>query len=227
MRSSLVVLALLASATSCVDGFSPAASSMHAMRRTNPAIVMKDWSRRQTLAEKEGGDGAGLDGTIPVVFEQGNETLRTMAQVGQPLSAVAAQAGQAIKYKCRKGECGTCEVRVNGQWLRTCVSTVPYMDKGDEFKVFVRPSMAKVKKSTRFFSFTSFIAGFRNNLLGMLGFVRDGRKSGGAFKDRIDAEAELARKVAERKAAKAKELLGQGEGMPVVDDAKKKTGGKS
>ena len=41
------------------------------------SIVMKDWSRRKTLAEIEGGAGTkgaaavGLVGTIPVVFEQG------------------------------------------------------------------------------------------------------------------------------------------------------------
>ena len=57
-------------------------------------------SRSQTLAEKEGGKddhgagAVGLTGTIPVVFEQGNETLRTMAHVGQKLSSVASQAGQ-------------------------------------------------------------------------------------------------------------------------------------
>ena len=43
-----------------------------------PSSVMKDWSRRKTLAETEGGAGTkgaaavGLTGTIPVVFEQGS-----------------------------------------------------------------------------------------------------------------------------------------------------------
>ena len=186
-------------------------------RMRNHAVVMKDWSKRKTLADVAGGAGdkgaaaVGLEGSIPVRFEQGNETLTTMAQVGQPLSAVAAQAGQAIRYKCRKGECGTCEVRVDGQWVRTCVTTIPYMAPGTEYKVHVRPSMAKVKKSSRFFSFRSFIAGFRNNLLGMVGFVRDGRKSGDAFKHRIDSEKELMERVAAKKAAK---LLSE-QGMPV------------
>ena len=35
---------------------------------------------------------------------------------------VAAQSGQYIKYQCKKGQCGTCEVRVDGKWIRTCVS---------------------------------------------------------------------------------------------------------
>ena len=48
----------------------------------------------------------------------------------------------------------------------------------------------------------SFIAGFKNNLLGMVGFVREGRASHDNFKHRIDSEAELMAKVAARKAAR-------------------------
>ena len=107
------------------------------------------WLSRQTLSETVGGAGeqgaqaVGLTGTIAVEFSQGNDTVATKAYVGQPLSEVcvawrslralvgigrpglaqvAAQAGQYIKYKCRKGECGTCEVRVDGKWIRTCSS---------------------------------------------------------------------------------------------------------
>ena len=87
-------------------------------------------ARSQTLAETTGGASdrgaaaVGLVGTIPVEFTQGNDTVSTMAFVGQPLSEVAAQAGQFIKYKCRKGECGTCAVRVDGEWIRTCTVKV-------------------------------------------------------------------------------------------------------
>eukprot|EP00967_Tisochrysis_lutea_P139153 scaffold252322_cov40-Tisochrysis_lutea.AAC.1 len=162
----------------------------------------------QTLAEKEGGAdilgaaGVGLTGTIPVVFRQGNDTLTTMATAGQPLSSVrklatisasgdvAAQAGQYIKYKCRKGECGTCAVRVDGQWIKTCSVSIPFVPEGESYEVrahitlgsnalgsegvFVRGTMVKPSKSSRFFSFKSFIAGFRNNFLGMVGFVKEG-----------------------------------------------------
>jgi hypothetical protein len=127
-----------------------------------------------------------------------------MAYAGQPLSAVAAQAGQVIQYKCRKGQCGTCEVRVDGQWIRTCSVQVPHVDAGEEYKVFVRASKNKSKKASRFFSFRSFVAGAKNNILGMIGFVREGRKSQGNFKDRLAKEAEIERLVAERKAAKVK-----------------------
>mmetsp|Transcript_17685 Transcript_17685/g.49545 ORF Transcript_17685/g.49545 Transcript_17685/m.49545 type:complete len:401 (-) Transcript_17685:643-1845(-) len=167
----------------------------------------------QTLAEKEGGAdilgaaGVGLTGTIPVVFRQGNDTLTTMATAGQPLSSVAAQAGQYIKYKCRKGECGTCAVRVDGQWIKTCSVSIPFVPEGESYEVFVRGTMVKPSKSSRFFSFKSFIAGFRNNFLGMVGFVKEGplsRKGKENFSERINAERELAAKVAARKAARAR-----------------------
>lgn len=144
----------------------------------------------------------GLIGTIPVSFTQNNETLSTMAIVGQPLSEVAAQCGQYIKYKCRKGECGTCEVRIDGQWTRTCVTKVPHMAPGETLAVHVRGSMTKTAKASRFYSFKSIIAGFKNNLLGMVGFVREGRKSTSAFQQRLDAEAELLAKAKARKAAR-------------------------
>lgn len=49
----------------------------------------------------------------------------------------------------------------------------------------------------------SLIAGAKNNLLGMVGFVREGRKSQGRFDERINAEAELMKIAAAKKAAKA------------------------
>ena len=102
---------------------------------------------------------------------------------------------QFIKYKCMKGECGTCEVRVDGQWVRSCVTRIPGGIKGN-YSVSVRESMVKpTKKSSRFFSFTSFIAGFKNNLLGMVGFVRTGASEGKNFNARIDGEKELMAKV--------------------------------
>ena len=172
-----------------------------ARRRRRPA-------RAQTLAETTGGVTAhgekavGLVGDVPVTFTQGNDTLSTMAIVGQPLSEVAAQCGQYIKYKCGKGECGTCEVRIDGQWTRTCVTKVPPVAKGETFAVHVRGSMIKTAKSSRFYSFKSIIAGAKNNLLGMVGFVREGRKSNANFKHRLDAEKELLEKAKARKAAR-------------------------
>lgn len=164
--------------------------------------------RTQTLAETEGGvenqglAAVGLIGDIPVCFTQGNATIDTKAILGQPLSEVASQCGQYIKYQCRKGECGTCAVQIDGQWTRTCVTKVPHMPKGETLHVSVRGSMVKTAKASRFYSFKSILAGAKNNLLGMVGFVREGRRSKSVFKDRIDAEAELIEKAKARKAAR-------------------------
>jgi len=196
-------------------GFAPAAHAplvpgAYAARGRAAAMPsMKEWSRRKTLAEDAGGladvkDAAavGLVGTIPVAFEQGNETIETMAIAGQPLSEVATQCGQYIKYKCGKGECGTCEVRVDGKWIRTCTARVPALPPGEVYNIFVRASMTKTKKASRFFSFRSFIAGFRNNLLGMFGFVREGRKSQNRFQERLDNEQRILEIAAAKKAAR-------------------------
>jgi hypothetical protein len=197
-------------------GFSPAprapmGSTRSATRSAPASITMKKWEKRQTLADTTGGvasvgEGAvGLIGNVPVTFTQGNESISTKAIVGQPLSEVASQCGQYIKYQCRKGECGTCEVRINGQWTRTCVTKVPHVAQGETFAVHVRGSMVKTAKSSRFYSFKSILAGAKNNLLGMVGFVREGKRSDATFKHRIDSEKELLEKVKARKAARLAE----------------------
>jgi len=171
-------------------------------------VMKKKWDRRKTLAETVGGasekgaSAVGLVGTISVEFEQDNATRATKAIVGQPLGDVAAQAGQFIKYQCRKGECGTCAVRVDGQWIRTCSVKVPHVPEGETYKVWVRPGMKKTKKASRFYSPRSIIDGFRNNLLGMFGFVREGRRSQANFVDRLSQEEEILRRAKAKKAAR-------------------------
>lgn len=136
------------------------------------------WKKQETLAEqlrKEGFTTAkptdvGLIGTVPVVFKQGNVTKTTMAIVGQPLSEVATQAGQFIKYGCGKGECGTCESLCNGKYIRPCMEIVP--NTGGELVITVKEVKNKSKSSGKFYSVRSFLFGFYNNVLGMVGFVR-------------------------------------------------------
>jgi len=171
----------------------------------------RKWETQKTLADKLGSsttDGAatvGLSGSVPVCFTQGNATVETMAFAGQPLSQVATQAGQFIRYKCMKGECGTCEVKVDGKWIRTCSTKVPQLAQGETFTVHVRESMVKTKKSSRFFSVRSFFAGFKNNLLGMVGFARTGlgRQESDNFKQRLETEAKILELAKAKKAARA------------------------
>lgn len=112
------------------------------------------------------------------------------------------------------------------------VHTEPLCTAPDPEQVFVRGTMLKPTKSSRFFSVKSFFSGFKNNLLGMVGFAKEGPLSRKGkvratvtraacsrrgcrdatmplaahqevFNDRINAEREIAVKVAARKAAKA------------------------
>ena len=168
--------------------------------------LQRKWQTERTkLADDYGAPtdivDKGLAGSIQVLFKQGNATKMTRAEVGTPLSEVASQADQFIRYKCKKGECGTCEVQVNGKWVRTCVSTVPYVE--DVFEVTVKPTMMKGQgKASKFYSVKSFIMGWYNNILGMVGFVKTSATEGKNFRDRLDGEDEVARLVAERKAAR-------------------------
>ena len=47
------------------------------------------------------------------------------AYPGQKLSVVAQEAGIDIKYKCKKGDCGTCAVKFDGLLTKACQSTLP------------------------------------------------------------------------------------------------------
>jgi len=167
------------------------------------AVVFKAWSTKDVV---EGPKGAGLKGDIEVIFKIGDEdTKTTKCFAGQPLSEVATQADAFIQYKCKKGECGTCDVLIDGKWVHTCQTRVPQMSEGQPFSVFIRPAKVKSKKSSGFFSAQSFVDGFTNNAMGVVGFVAEGIKEDDSFKVRMEREQQLLAKVAAKKAAKGEE----------------------
>mmetsp|Transcript_5027 Transcript_5027/g.7423 ORF Transcript_5027/g.7423 Transcript_5027/m.7423 type:complete len:137 (+) Transcript_5027:116-526(+) len=47
------------------------------------------------------------------------------AIVGQKVSVVAASARVKISYNCNKGDCGTCNVKINGRVQKACQQIVP------------------------------------------------------------------------------------------------------
>jgi ferredoxin len=163
------------------------------------------WTKKKTLAEEQGSisdigfQNVGLKGTIPVVFKQGNDTRTSMAWTGQPIRDVASQAGQYIKYGCGKGECGTCECMVNGKWIRPCIATVPSTAAGEELVVQVKATMAKSTSSGTFFSIRSFLMGFWNNILGMIGFVKTRRAARKNWEERKAYEDLVLQKALEKK----------------------------
>lgn len=70
-------------------------------------------------------------GSVEIQFLPANKFVT--AKIGDSLADVAKGAGIEINYKCMKGECGTCEINVNGKWIKACQSTVPPLSDGAEF----------------------------------------------------------------------------------------------
>ena len=178
---------------------------------TKKGKYVPKWKKKGTLAEEAGNidslgfENVGLKGTIQVTFQQGNVTKTSMAWAGQPLRDVATQAGQFIKYGCGKGECGTCECMVNGQWIRPCTATVPATAGSPDalpYVVNVKEVKAKSTSSGTFFSIRSFLMGFWNNLLGMVGFVKFRRAARKNWEERQEYEALVRQKTLERKLAR-------------------------
>jgi ferredoxin len=159
------------------------------------------WVKKETIDGVDLDDNAkGLIGDIPVIFKQGNVTRRTMALAGQPLSDVAIQANQFIRYSCKKGECGTCECSMDGKWIRPCIETIPSSwKKGEELIIQVKELKKKAKSSGKFYSFRSFVMGFYNNAIGMIGFVKTRREARQNWKDRMEYEELIRQKILARK----------------------------
>ena len=133
------------------------------------------------------------------------------AKVTDKLSDVAEAASVTIPYKCRKGECKTCEVRVAGKWITTCQSTVADVVaiSPDPLNLSITVRPANVKKPSKFFSPRSFVEGVYNNGLGVIGFVWRGLSENNKFKERMQKEEELKLKVATKKAQLEAQTKGQ------------------
>lgn len=122
-------------------------------------------------------------------------------KLDEKLSDVALRANVEIPYKCRKGECGTCEVKVAGKWIRTCQSTIADVSalSLDPLNLSVTKRKQEIKKPSKFFSPASFAEGVYNNGLGVFGFVVNGLKEDTSFQQRMQKEKELQEKIAQRK----------------------------
>mmetsp|Transcript_3788 Transcript_3788/g.8695 ORF Transcript_3788/g.8695 Transcript_3788/m.8695 type:complete len:708 (+) Transcript_3788:113-2236(+) len=155
--------------------------------------------------------GHELLGDTPVVFQPQN--VMTMARVGQPLSEVAKQADVFIRYKCRKGECKTCAVNIDGKWVSACQQRIEPQAPGEHFAVRVRPVSEKEKRKEKvaFFSAESVSDGFWNNAWGMFGLVTEGAKSGDDFAVRMQRERRI-QELTEKKAKSTVKSLRGGQG---------------
>lgn len=171
------------------------------------------WKKLDTLVEKEGDiapQDKGISGTINVVFKSSSSSVSALASPGDPIRDVASQAGQFIKYGCGKGDCGTCQAKCGGKWIKPCVAIVPgdVLD-GEDYVIEVKDVKSKVVSSGKFYSIRSIILGFWNNLLGMIGFVFTRRAAKKNFDERLEFEAMIAKRTAEKKAARDASQQGQ------------------
>ena len=214
---ALLILTITTTTAFVLDVVSDHRISNTKRSTTTTAIFGYDpkWKKKETLAEQMGASTLtvkdlkeiGIIGTVPVRFTQGNVTKTTMALPNQPLREVAIQAGQFIKYGCGKGECGTCEALVNGQWVRPCSVNVPSdLLPGQEYVVQVKEIKNKASSSGKFYSVRSFLYGFYNNVLGMIGMVTYKRNAKQNYMDRMEYENLIRQKTIERKRLKALEI---------------------
>jgi ferredoxin len=65
---------------------------------------------------------------------------KVKAIVGQDLPTIAKAAKVEIKYKCKKGDCGTCKVNFEGTIVKACQSSLPIATKKTKFTIGIIPS---------------------------------------------------------------------------------------
>jgi len=75
----------------------------------------KDFERRQDkLAARRATAATAPKGEVEVTFPQKNNKV-VKAMQGEPIGKVCQRAGARIKFDCKNGRCGTCQVRLNGR----------------------------------------------------------------------------------------------------------------
>ena len=105
---------------------------------------------------------------------------------------------------------GTCEALVNGQWIHPCLVNVPSdLIPGQEYVVQVKEVKNKARSSGKFYSVRSFLYGFYNNVLGMVGMVTYKRNAKQNYIDRMEYENLIRQKTMERKRLKALEIAAE------------------
>lgn len=70
---------------------------------------------------------AGLSKDAPTMDVEfiGNKKAKVTAYAGQKISMVANAARVPIKYNCKAGDCGTCEVNLDGKIVKACQAVLP------------------------------------------------------------------------------------------------------
>lgn len=98
----------------------------------------------------------------------------------------------------------TCLSSVNGKWVRPCTALVPAdASSTEDYVIVVKEVKSLTKSSGKFFSIRSFLMGFWNNLLGMVGFVKSRRDAKRSWSERKEYEELIKLKALEKKRLRA------------------------
>merc|ERR1719453_2786196 len=65
---------------------------------------------------------------------------KVIAYLGQDIPLIAKAAKVDIKYKCKKGDCGTCKINFEGKIVKACQSSLPATSKKTKFTIGIIPS---------------------------------------------------------------------------------------
>eukprot|EP00607_Mallomonas_marina_P008485 CAMPEP_0182416932 /NCGR_PEP_ID=MMETSP1167-20130531/1335_1 /TAXON_ID=2988 /ORGANISM="Mallomonas Sp, Strain CCMP3275" /LENGTH=194 /DNA_ID=CAMNT_0024590125 /DNA_START=74 /DNA_END=658 /DNA_ORIENTATION=- len=192
IRSLFLICVFLAEFTTLSRGFHTGYFKLQRFSSSNLSMM---------FGTKKSKPSKSVTDTFSVRFLPSNKV--TQANIGDSVVDVAAGIGLNIPFKCKKGECGTCEVNMNSKWVKSCQTpAIPAPVAGEELVITIKPP--KVKKSATFFSPKSFVDGVVNNGLGVIGFVGAVADADDEFSQRMAKEKALAEKVAAAKAAKNK-----------------------
>merc|ERR1719478_955880 len=123
MKLSLTILSSLLLSSSNAFALAPATAPCTVERCTTSMMFNfgggdardKDLERRQgKLAARQQKAKELPKGSVEVTFPQkGNKVVQ--AKQGEPLGKVVGRSGLRIKFDCKNGRCGTCQVRLNGR----------------------------------------------------------------------------------------------------------------
>mgnify|MGYP001184491737 FL=1 len=105
-----------------------------------------DFARRQDrLAQRGAAAASQPKGQVEVTFPQkGNKVVKAMQ--GDAIGKVCQKAGIKVKFDCKNGRCGTCEVSINGRSkAKVCQGAkVPGGGDGRHFEPQIRASRANL-----------------------------------------------------------------------------------
>mmetsp|Transcript_28626 Transcript_28626/g.37505 ORF Transcript_28626/g.37505 Transcript_28626/m.37505 type:complete len:140 (+) Transcript_28626:67-486(+) len=85
--------------------------------------IKKGFENDSTLSPQQNAGLSKVPDPVKVTFEPSKKSINAFPN--QSLKNVARDAKVKISYNCEKGDCGTCEVMVNGKKVKACQTVIP------------------------------------------------------------------------------------------------------